>query len=336
MVRSSLTVLVLVLVLGPQTATLSQDRGAENPAAPANQTGAMLVRFHDGTMMRLSLVASALDVTTKHGKLKIAVSDIRKIELATRIPEKAQTEISQAVRQLADPQVKVRDDAVQKLKSHRELAYADLLEAAASSDPEVKQRAVKLLDWLKEIVPAEKLRIRQKDTVHTEDSIIACKIEAQVIPVESAHFGKLEVRLADAASIMFVGNGAVTSLKLDGAHALSTEVWLDTQLDFLTGSHLTVEAQGEIDMYATGGYIGQYVGTPRGKKAWPGNTGLPYEPGTLIGRFGRNGKPFTIGGSYEGRVGDEGRLYLRAAGNPYNVQTSGEYTIRITGGATTR
>ena len=211
-----------------------------------------------------------------------------------------------------------------------------MLEAAAGSDPEVKQRAGKLLEWLRDTVQPERLRIRQKDIIHTDDSIIAGKLEASVIPVDSAQFGKLELRLADAASIVFVGNGTITDLKLDGTHALNNDVWLDTQLDFLTGSLLRVEAQGEIDMYAVGGYNGQYVGTPRGRKAWPGQTGLPYEPGTLIGKLGRNGKPFVIGASYDGRVEQEGRLYIRAAGNPYNVQTSGDYSIRITGGVPAR
>lgn len=333
MSRSSVTVLVLVLA----AAALYPDSGAAKPdvAAPKT-TGALVVRFHDGGMLRLGFAESALDMTTRYGKLRIPVADIRKIELATRIPEKAQAEITQAIRQLGDEQFKVREEATQKLKSHKELAYAELLEASTSTEQEVKQRALKLLEWLRDAVPPERLRIRQRDIIYTEDSILAGRIETNVIQVDSTQFGKLELKLSDASSILFVGNGSVTELKLDGSYALSNEVWLDANLDFLAGSQLTVEAQGEIDMYATGGYTGQYVGTPRGRKAWPGATGLPYEPGTLIGKFGRNGRPFVIGGSYDGRVTEEGRLYLRAAGNPYSVQTQGEYTIRITGGIPAR
>ena len=103
MARLSLTVLLLALVVGLQTSAIWQESPVAKPAAPAKDAGAMLVRFHDGSIMRLSFAGGPLDVTTKHGKLKIAVSDIRKIEMSTRIPDKAQAEIAQAVRQLGDP-----------------------------------------------------------------------------------------------------------------------------------------------------------------------------------------------------------------------------------------
>jgi hypothetical protein len=35
---------------------------------------------------------------------------------------------------------------------------------------------------------------------------------------------------------------------------------------------------------------------------------------------------------YEDQAPASGRLYLRAAGNTYSVQTKGEYTIKIQGG----
>jgi hypothetical protein len=121
-------------------------------------------------------------------------------------------------------------------------------------------------------------------------------------------------------------------LKLDGRYALQNEVWLDTGLDVTEHGRLTISATGEIDMYATSGYVGQYVGTPKGKKAWPGSTGLPIEPGTLIGRIGENGKSFVVKDEFDDSAPGTGRLFLRVAGNPYNVQTSGHYTIKIHGG----
>lgn len=304
-----------------------------HPGRCAEETdGTILISFHDGGRMYMSFAGTHLDVTTRHGTLKIAVKEIHKIELATRIPREVQTAITQAVRDLGSEDFNVRDAASRKLKRFRERAYADLVEAATSSDSEVSRRAKELLDWLREAVPASKLRVRHHDTIHTSDSMIAGKIQTDMIPVESPQFGKLDLKLADAAGILFLGNNILTELKLEGTYAMQTEAWLDTNLEFINGTMISVEASGEIDMYATQGYFGQYVGTPSGKKAWPGQTGLPREPGTLIGKFGERGTPFVIGSKYEGMVGEGGRLYLRADGNPYNVQTQGHYNIQIRGG----
>src|SRR5262249_55940296 len=145
-------------------------------------------------------------------------------------------------------------------------------------------------------------------------------------------FGSVTLKIADVESMYFLFRGSETELTLDGRYALNNDVWLDTGVDVTERVHLVIMASGEIDMYATQRYVGQYVGSPKGKKAWPGNNGLPHEPGTLLGKIGENGKLFVVKDQFDDFAPATGRLFLRAAGNPYNVTTTGTYTINIQGG----
>jgi hypothetical protein len=280
----------------------------------------------------MALLEEHVDLVTAHGRLRIAIADIRRLELATRIPDSTLRQIEQAIDNLGSAEYRLREKAGAELVALREQAYPAVLHASQSKDAEVRKRAKEIVDKIREKVPAARLRIRTKDIVYTSDSTISGRIEVSSFNGTTKQFGDVKLLLSDASSICFLAGGAEIEVKLDGRHALNNEVWLDTGVDVSENIRLTITASGEIDMYATGGYIGQYVGTPKGKKAWPGNTGLPHEPGTLIGRVGQGGSVFVVRDQYEASAPASGRLYLRAAGNPYNVTTTGQYTIKIQGG----
>jgi hypothetical protein len=307
----------------------AQEKKASADAPP---TVPIEVRFSDGGMMRMTVADEFLDLTTSHGKLKIAVANIRRLELATRISDETKKRIAEAVGELGNPQFRIREKATADLVALREKAYPAVLTVANSSDAEVSKRAKDILEKIRAKVPAGRLRFRDKDVVYTSDSTITGRIELDKISANTQQFGVVQLKLADVASMHFLIAGAETEVTLDGRYAINNEVWLDTGLDVTEQVNLTIIATGEIDMYATDGYVGQYVGTPKGKKAWPGSTGLPIEPGTLIGRIGDSGKTFVVKDQFDEYAPATGRLYLRAAGNPYNVRTTGEYKIRITGG----
>ena len=326
-------IVLCLCVLSPLAlaAALAQD-GAKK-VAPEGTPGANAeVRFTDSGALRMAIAEEHLEFTTPHGKLKIAVTDIRRLDLATRLTVAQRKLLAQSLADLGSPEFEVRERAGADLLSLKEKAYTSLLEAAQSKDIEIATRAKGLLGKLKEKVPRQRLRVRDRDVVYTSDSVIAGKIELSSFTASSPQFGPVQINLADVESIYFLNRGPETELKLDGRYALAKEVWLDTGVDVTEHVRLTITAAGEIDMYDTGGYTGQYVGTPKGKKKWPGSAGGMYEPGTLIGSIGEDGTVFVVKDHYEEPAPASGRLYLRAAGNPYNVETSGHYTIKILGG----
>ncbi len=328
--RSSLVVLTLCALLGLDA---SPGQDSVKKAAPgALPAGSVEVRFTDGGCLRMVIAEEHLELVTAHGKLKIAVASIRRLDLATRFTESTQRLIEQSVADLGSPQFRLRQKASAELLALREKAYPAVLKVSQSRDTEIAKRARELLEKIRATVPANRLLFREKDVVHTVDSTITGRLDLASLAATTQQFGTVQLKLADVAAMHFLASGAETELKLDGRYAISNEVWLDTEIDVTEFVRLTITASGEIDLYATGGYHGQYVGTPKGKKAWPGSTGGPYEPGTLIGRIGENGKVFAVKDLFEEPAPASGRLYLRAAGNPYNVQTAGHYTIKIQGG----
>lgn len=290
------------------------------------------VRFTDGGIMRMTIADPFLELVTAHGKLKILAADIRRLELATRITEANQKLIDQSIADLGSPQFRSREKASAELLALREKAYPAVLRASKNTDAEVAKRAKEVLAKIRAKVPANRLRFREKDVIYTKDSTITGRLELSALSANTQQFGPVQLKLADVSGMHFLAAGSEIEVTLDGRYAVNNEVWLDTGVDVTEQVNLTIIASGEIDMYATNGYVGQYVGTPKGKKAWPGNTGLPYEPGTLIGRIGENGKVFVVKDQFDEYAPASGRLYLRAAGNPYNVRTTGQYTIKIQGG----
>jgi len=323
--RSILAIGAIVLLVHGAFAQDSKPISADVSKNPVE------VRFTDGGQMRMTIADEFLELTTNHGKLKIAVANIRRIELASRLSEAHQKLIEQSIADLSSPQYKTREKATAELIALKEKAYPAVVKISQSSDAEVAKRAKEIIEKIRARVPASRLRWREKDVVYTIDSTITGRIEISGFQANTQQFGPVQLKLPDVLGMHF-NAGTEIEVTLDGRYAMNTEAWLDTGVDVTEHVNLTITASGEIDMYATDGYVGQYVGSPRGKKAWPGNTGLPYEPGTLVARIGETGSVFVVKDQYDSFAPASGRLYLRAAGNPYNVKTTGSYSIKISGG----
>lgn len=163
----------------------------------ADLNGNLEVRFTDNSMMKLKIKEEWIEVMTQYGKLTIPVADIQRIEFGMRIPADVKKQIENAIAGLGDPEFRRRETASALLLGLREKAYPAVLEAAKSSDTEIVTRAEELAKKLGEAVPAEILKIREFDIIHTETSKIAGKIEAATLKADSAQFGEVQLRLAD-------------------------------------------------------------------------------------------------------------------------------------------
>ncbi len=209
-VRTIFWIVPVVLSVGFDAAPL---RGGPQPPKPpeANKPVPSVeaeVKYVDDSGMKLKLLDEKLELVTKHGVLRVAVVDIRRIEFANRISTADAEKVAIAISQLNHSDFKIREAATEELKTLRERAYPALLKAQKSEDPEVARRAEEIITVIKRRVPATNLEQRDFDVIHTEDSKITGKLSAEMLRVSTFQFGDLQLKLTDVRTLR-AGSGAV-------------------------------------------------------------------------------------------------------------------------------
>lgn len=308
---------------------------AQPPAKSKPEPGAPVeLRFRDNSVMKLSVLDAKMEMNTAYGKLSIPLVEIRRIEFRMRLPEDVVKQIETAIANLGHKNFKVREAAMSDLQSFQERAFPALVRAMASANPEVRKRAEDLLSKLRDKLPEERLKVRDKDLVHAGESVFAGKIDSAAIVVRTRQFGEAKIQLSDLTHLVSTLTGAETNFKLAAvSYALPQKVWFDTKLDFIAGGTLNAIASGEIDVYPSQPNV--YVCSPKGRVRWGGEPGRQMSPeaGILVGRIGNDGKEFVLGDKFNGAAPASGRLYLRIVESPWNVVPTGEYKVRIAGGS---
>lgn len=165
------------------------------------EPGAVEVAFTDGSNLKMLLRDEKIPLATSHGKLLIAVTDIQRIEFATRVSEEDTKRIRTAIADLGNADFSRREAASIQLLKLREKGYPALLRAAESKDLEVVKRAKELIQQITASVPAQQLVVRPKDVVYTKDSMIAGRIEGVSLKAHTSQFGVLQVKLADVRGL---------------------------------------------------------------------------------------------------------------------------------------
>lgn len=155
----------------------------------------------DGSTIRLRVLDEAVGLVTRYGPLRIPVSRIMRVELATRLPPEVEAKITAAVRDLGHSDFKTRDRAVAELKAFKDRAYVALLRAAKSSDPEVARRAEELVIALQSRYSENQLRPREHDVIYTDDCKITGQLTTPSLRVLTGQFGEQTLRLVDAREI---------------------------------------------------------------------------------------------------------------------------------------
>src|SRR5262245_7432765 len=147
------------------------------------------------------LTQSTVEITTRYGKLNVPVSDIRRIEFGFRFPEGVQAKIDAAIGKLSSDDSKVRDAAVRDLIGFRELTYPALKRVAFGTDPELGRRARDVIRKLEDKVGADKLMLRDQDTIHAAEFVVSGKIEAATLTGRTTYFGEVTVQVAEVRMI---------------------------------------------------------------------------------------------------------------------------------------
>jgi hypothetical protein len=170
-------------------------------AAASVDTSLSTVRLVDGSLVDLRLLTKQIDITTRDGKRKVPVADIRRIDVGFRYPEGTQRRVEAAVAQLGHANFRVRDAAGKELLRLKELAYPALTRAAQSANLETKRRATQLVRDLEGKLPDELLRVREDDVIVTPQAPIMGRIEGASLKVHSRIFGEGELQLVDTLQV---------------------------------------------------------------------------------------------------------------------------------------
>jgi LCCL domain len=170
---------------------------AQTPPKPT-PTGEIVVRYIDGSVVKLTLLDDRVEIATAEGKRSIPVSEIRKVDLGLRISDELSKQIDAAITDLASAQPKKREEAANRLLGYRELAYPALKRATQAADEPGAKRAEALIEKLKELVPEGRMDVPDFDVIHLEKSKVSGKISTAILKAKSFAFGDVPLKLADA------------------------------------------------------------------------------------------------------------------------------------------
>ncbi|MBP3959182.1 hypothetical protein J8F10_28390 [Gemmata sp. G18] len=198
-VRKVLWIVPVALAVGLSAAPIvGGPQPAQTSEASKPRTGTDVeVKYIDDSVMKLKLLDEKLELVTKHGTLRIAVSEIRRIEFATRLPAATTDKAAAAIAKLNHSDFKVRESATEELKELRDRAYPSLVKALKHEDPEVSRRAEEVVKFVRNKVPAANLEHREFDVIHTDDSKIAGKLTTESLRVGTFQFGEQHLKLTD-------------------------------------------------------------------------------------------------------------------------------------------
>ena len=312
------TIVVFLLVLAVPAMIIGQQS--------SNKTHLAEVRFHDGSIVRMTILQESIDVQTKYVKLNIPLSDVRHVEFGLHVPPETAQKVAQSIKRLASDFHKERDTATRDLVQLGRFALWPLLKASKSGDQEVAYRAIGALKQIEERVSPDLLKLQEEDVVYTVEFVMIGKICSPTIKAHSPYFGEVVLKLSELRTMHVKHQSGNLHLVLDATkHGSALDQWCDTGMMVDTGQRLVITSEGQVDLWPQG--AGQYMASPKGYNTT--GKGGQFMAGALIGKIGENGKTFFIGEQYNSNVNEEGKLYLLIVPNPWNSGSTGKYKARI-------
>jgi hypothetical protein len=188
------------------------------------------VQFVDGSTLKLKLQDERIPLSTPYGKLRIPAADVRRIEFATRVPAEISTRVEQAVLDLGSREFRRREAATAAIRKLGAWAYPALLQAARHKDPEVVRRAEELLRQLRETVPEDRLVVRKRDVIHTEDSKFSGEIDVDAFKATTTQFGEVRLKLTDMRSLGPAAGGAGATAARERVQVLWGNRWWPAEI----------------------------------------------------------------------------------------------------------
>jgi hypothetical protein len=192
----------------------------------------------DGSTIDVRLLSSTLGVSTRAGKVRLPITDIRYIDVGFRYPEGMEKQVKAAVAHLGDPRYKARIAAEKELLLLRQWGYPALRQAVQSPDLEIRRRASGLVHRLESQLPGWLLRVANDDVIITTHARIVGRIETTALKVRSPYLGSGRCQLAQTVQFrsLTAGLTSLRTLLKRVRHAIRTkQTWRSQRMG--TGQH---------------------------------------------------------------------------------------------------
>jgi hypothetical protein len=290
------------------------------------------VRFTDGSIVRMSILQSHIEVQTKYGKLSVPTSDIYKIDFGVHVDADTEKKIAQAIDDLASDNYRMRERALGELVSFGPQAFPQVNRALQSEQLEVMKRAALAMDKIKAKHPVRNLRLREEDIIATSAFTIVGKVTTSTLKAKSENFGELEIKLPKLRQIHWLNSAHDAEINVDaGRYGSAVNQWMDSGFEARSGMRLSIVASGSVNIWPQSpGYSCTPKGYATAGLSGGGSANQQYAAGALIGRIGEDGPPFLIGESCEIASSRDGKIYLHIVPSPWNNASTGSYQVRIT------
>jgi len=216
------------------------------------EPGAVEVRFTDGGLLKMTLLEDQVEIVTPSGKKAVRLTDLRKVELALRIPEGETRLIEAAIRNLGSKTFKERERASSYLLRRGLRSYPALLAATKDGDIEARRRATVIIDTLRESLPDDLFELRTSDIVYTTEGKLTGKIGQESWKAMTAQFGVVQVKLADVARAVSQAHPEPIDEKLVSQPDPGTLTGLQGQIGKVFAFRVTGALQGNV--WGTGTY----------------------------------------------------------------------------------
>jgi len=172
-----------------------------NSSIRSPEPGMYEVRLADGGLMDMRLISKEIEITTRGGKLKIPMADVRRIGVGFRYAEGIEKQVKAAVARLGDAKLDVREAAEEELLQLKESAYLELRQAVHSKDAEVKRRATGLIREFESKLNRDELELQYDDVIVTAASTFTGRIGGVSLKVQSRLFGDAQLQLTDIRQV---------------------------------------------------------------------------------------------------------------------------------------
>jgi hypothetical protein len=173
---------------------------AQPPAPSSPGFGPVEVELTDGGVLKLRLLDDKIDFVTPYGVLAVPVRDVRRIDVADRLPPAQEKAIADAVADLIGDDARRREAAKAELSRHGAKAVPPVRRARKQAGPDAAPHVADLLDRLMRD-PAAQADLRDHDLLVTDDSQVAGRLTAAALRVYTTQFGELSLRVADVRVI---------------------------------------------------------------------------------------------------------------------------------------
>jgi hypothetical protein len=317
-------VLVSLALLGPS----EKQKEPQPPKVPDPP----VFHLRDGGKVAGRPKLDVLTVDTRYGVLHVPTEDLILVRFARRLADLERQRIEAAIARLGAEDFADREAATEDLRKMGLVARKFLLEARKGAIDEVKSRAASLLAEISSSAPTpssseedglDPLLDDEDDEVVTQRFTVRGRVKEEQFTVES-RYGALELEATEIAGIAFHPEKRTVRTLEVSASSTVPDSWLNTKLSVAKGQRIVLRARGQIT-------VPNYNLTsgPEGTTRYSGSTFQNFPMLSLVGKVGKNGKPFLVAKEYQGKASREGTLYLALVPFRRNYAASGSYQVKV-------